>query len=128
MHGYAVTGATHPAQRAAMALIEDSPRIFTEAQGAIRVRWEALRVALKTHLGHDATPPDGAFYHWIELPEAALADPWAFCVRLRDEGGVVLVPGSTFGPQGARYARLSFAASPEQIAEGVKRMAPFWKA
>lgn len=128
VHGYAVTGATHPAQRAAQALVEDSQRIFIAARNEIRVRWEALRAALKDQLGHDATPPDGSFYHWIKLPEAALSDPWAFCVRLRDEGGVVLVPGSTFGPQGKPFARLSFAASPEQISEGVRRMAPFWKA
>ena len=127
VHGYAVTGAAHPAQRAALALIEDSETIFLAARNEIRVRWEALAAALKTHLGQEITPPDGAFYHWIELPEAALPDPWAFCIRLRDEGGVVLVPGSTFGEQGKKFARLSFAASPTQITEGVRRMAPFWK-
>ncbi len=128
VHGYAVTGAAHPAQRAALALLEDSERIFVAARHEIRVRWEALAAALKTHLGQDITPPDGAFYHWMELPETAVADPMAFCLRLRDEGGVVLVPGATFGEQGKRFARLSFAASPAQITEGVRRMAPFWKA
>ena len=128
VHGYAVTGAAHPAQRAALALLEDSEAIFQAARREIRVRWEALEAALKLYLGQAAAPPDGAFYHWMALPEAALPDPWGFCVRLRDEGGVVLVPGSTFGPQGNLFARLSFAAFPEQITEGVKRLAPFWKA
>lgn len=128
VHGYAVTGASHPAQRAALALLEDSESIFIAARREIRVRWEALAAALKLHLGQIVTPPDGAFYHWIELPKSALADPMAFCIRLRDEGGVVVVPGSTFGPQGKRFARLSFAAFPEQITEGVSRMAPFWNA
>ncbi len=126
VHGYAVTGAAHPAQRAALALIEDSESIFISARKEIRARWEALAAALKSHLGHDAEPPDGAFYHFIALPDSALADPMAFCLGLRDEGGVVLVPGSTFGPGGAAHARLSFAAFPHQITEGVKRMAPFW--
>jgi aspartate/methionine/tyrosine aminotransferase len=50
----------------------------------------------------------------------------AFCLRLRDEAGVVLVPGLAFGEGGRSHARLSFAARPEQITEGVKRLAPFW--
>ncbi|HWQ09949.1 MAG TPA: hypothetical protein VN436_12605, partial [Holophaga sp.] len=52
-------------------------------------------------------------------------DPMAFCLRLRDEAKVVLVPGTAFGPGGADRARLSFAARPEQIREGVRRLAGF---
>ncbi|HZU52865.1 MAG TPA: aminotransferase class I/II-fold pyridoxal phosphate-dependent enzyme, partial [Holophagaceae bacterium] len=90
-------------------------------------RWDALASSLKEHLGMDAAPPDGAFYHWLALPVAAHADPMAFCLRLRDEGGVVLVPGLIFGEGGRAFARLSFAASPDQLREGVRRLAPFWE-
>jgi hypothetical protein len=51
----------------------------------------------------------------------------AFCLQLRDETGVVLIPGIVFGEAGRRHVRLSFAAAPEQIAEGIKRLAPYWR-
>lgn len=127
VHAFAVTTAALPSQRAALALIEASGSVLAAARAELRARWEALADALETHLGVVATPPDGAFYHWMPLPRAAHADPMAFCLRLRDEAKVVLVPGLVFGEGGRGFARLSFAASPEQLREGVRRLAPFWE-
>jgi aspartate/methionine/tyrosine aminotransferase len=127
VHAFAVTTAALPAQRAALALIEASETVLVEARHELRARWEALSSALMEHLGLEATPPDGAFYHWMPLPSKAYADPMAFCLRLRDEAKVVLVPGIVFGEGGRGFARLSFAASPDQLKEGVKRLAPFWE-
>ena len=127
VHAFAVTTAALPAQRAALALIEASATVLAEARAELRLRWNALASSLKEHLGMDTAPPDGAFYHWLPLPAAAHADPMAFCLRLRDEGKVVLVPGLIFGERGRAFARLSFAASPEQLREGVRRLAPFWE-
>ena len=73
-------------------------------------------------------PPDGAFYLWLRLPAGAdPADPIAFAIRLRDEAGVVLTPGVVFGEGGRAFARISFAAPPEQLAEGVRRLKPYWR-
>jgi aspartate/methionine/tyrosine aminotransferase len=127
VHAFAVTTAALPMQRAALALIEGSAAVLADARRELRARWDALASSLKEHLGMDAAPPDGAFYHWLALPVAAHADPMAFCLRLRDEGGVVLVPGLIFGEGGRAFARLSFAASPDQLREGVRRLAPFWE-
>ena len=126
LHAFAVTAASATTQRAALALLEASSEVLPQGRREIGIRWEALASAWATHFGTRITPPDGTFYHWVPLPPAAHADPLAFCMRLRDEGKVVLVPGSAFGEAGRGYARLSFAASPEQLAEGVRRMAPFW--
>jgi aspartate/methionine/tyrosine aminotransferase len=125
-HGYAVTGTATPAQWAALALIEDSARVLAEARAAIRLRWDALAEALRTELGLVCDPPDGTFYHFMPLPEKVWADPTAFALKLRDEAGVVLIPGLAFGEGGRGHVRLSFAATPEQLQEGVKRFAPFW--
>ena len=126
VHAFAVTTAALPTQHAALALIEASGTVLAEARRELRLRWDALASALQEHLGVDAAPPDGAFYHWLPLPASAHADPMAFCLRLRDEGKVVLVPGLIFGEGGRGFARLSFAASPGHLQEGVKRLAPFW--
>lgn len=127
VHSYAVTAASSTAQRAALALLEDSEDILAQGRKEIAVRWEALAAAIQEHFGQTPEPPDGAFYHWLPLPAPAHADPLGFCLRLRDEAKVVLVPGTAFGPGGQAFARLSFAAQPEQLAEGIRRIAPFWR-
>ena len=127
VHGYAVTGTATPAQWAALALIEHSDAILAEARAAILERWEALAAALRQELGQVVTPPDGTFYHFMPLPPEAHADPLAFALRLRDEAGVVAIPGLAFGEGGRGHLRLSFAATPEQLLEGIKRLAPYWK-
>ncbi len=127
IHAYAVTTAAMPSQRAALAMLEASDSIFSEARRELSSRFEALAAALKEHRGEVALPPDGAFYHLLPLPQAAHADPMSFCLRLKEEAKVILIPGLVFGEAGRPFARLSFAASPEQIAEGVKRLAPFWE-
>jgi aspartate/methionine/tyrosine aminotransferase len=127
MHGYATTSAAKPAQLAARALIDASETVLAEAREELYARWNALRTAWAEHLGETLEPPDGAFYAFLPLPESAWADPMAFCLQLRDETGVVLIPGIVFGEAGRRHVRLSFAAAPEQIAEGIKRLAPYWR-
>lgn len=127
VHGFAVTAAAIDCQRAAAALVQDADAILAAARRELTARWEALAKALKHGLGIEAQAPDGAFYYWLPLPDHARKDPMAFCIRLRNEGGVVLVPGHTFGEGGRPYLRLSFAAHPEQIALGVMRLRPFWE-
>jgi len=128
VHAFMVTSAARPSQAAALALVEDSDRVLASSRREVQARFAALSAAFKEHFGREITPPDGAFYHWLELPESAevRADPMRFCLRLRDEAGVVLVPGGTFGEAGRTYVRLSFAAHPDQVAEGVRRLAPYW--
>lgn len=126
VHAYATTAAARPCQLAAKALLDDAERVLAQSRAEVARRFDALRGALHRHLGQDARVPDGSFYSWLELPEFAHADPFAFCLRLRDEGKVVLIPGLAFGERGRKHARLSFAAKPEQIEEGVRRMAPYW--
>jgi aspartate/methionine/tyrosine aminotransferase len=125
VHAFAVTAASAPSQRAAAALVEASETVLPDAREEVRRRFEALREAWQEGFGEKLAPPVGGFYHWLRLPEAAHADPMSFCLQLRDEAKVVLVPGIAFGEGGRAYARLSFAARPEQIREGVRRLAAY---
>lgn len=127
VHGYAVTGASVPAQRAATALIEARAGVLPAVRGELQRRYDALATAVKAHMGRTIQPPAGSFYHFLPLPEEAWGDPVEYCTRLRDEARVVLIPGLVFGEAGRRFARLSFAAPPDQVAEGVRRIAAFWQ-
>jgi len=72
-------------------------------------------------------PPDGAFYVFPDCSERirasrhpAVRDSVSLCDYLIDEAKAVCVPGSAFGMEG--HLRLSYAASDEQIAEGMDRI------
>lgn len=127
IHNYMTTAAARPAQEAALALLADSAAIIPAARQALHERWETLKTALSTQLDHEAIQPAGAFYYWLRLPAGAELDPLAFCLRVRDQGKVIIVPGIAFGEAGRAYARVSYAGSPEEIKTGIHRLAPFWR-
>ncbi len=66
------------------------------------------------------TKPDGAFYVFPRILSPMGAGSSALCMRLLDEFGLAVIPGSAFGAEG--YLRLSFAASERDIREGAARL------
>jgi len=87
----------------------------------LRVRRDAMLEALESELP-DArwSRPQGGYFVWLELPEGA--DAGALLERAA-AAGVTFVPGADFG--GApNTARLAFSfVSPDEIREGVRRLA-----
>ncbi len=65
--------------------------------------------------------PEGAFYVFPRLADET--DTARFCSELLEEEGLAVIPGSAFGAEG--YIRLSFAASDDDIREGVNRFKRF---
>lgn len=65
------------------------------------------------------TLPSGGVTGFPRFPD--IDDIEAFCVRLAEEHGVLLVPGSCFGFQG--YARLGFGGPTDHLREGLARLA-----
>lgn len=64
--------------------------------------------------------PEGAFYAFCDITETGMSDI-EFANRALDEAGVQLIPGSLMiGGEG--YVRISYAASLENIHEGVARL------
>jgi aspartate/methionine/tyrosine aminotransferase len=124
LHSFNVTAAAWPAQRAALALLARADEVLETSRREIRARFDVMQAAMREFAGREILPPDGAFYHWMPLPTRAHADPIKYCLMLRDEAKVVVVPGLAFGERGRGFARASFGASLEQIREGVKRLAP----
>jgi aminotransferase len=48
-----------------------------------------------------------------------------FCERLLQEAHVAIIPGDVFGPSGAGYARLCYAASMNHIETALERIEQF---
>ena len=72
--------------------------------------------------GLPSSKPDGAFYVLADV-SAAAPDSVAFARDLAARpAGVACAPGESFGPSAAGMLRLSLAASPEAIDEGIRRI------
>jgi aspartate/methionine/tyrosine aminotransferase len=72
--------------------------------------------------------PVGAFYFFFRVDQrfgAGLASAADFCERLINKEGVALVPGDAFGD--ARWVRLSYAASEDDLNRALERIARFMR-
>ena len=58
-------------------------------------------------------------YLWMPLPDGIPSAQ--FAERLREECGVIVLPGSGFGAGGEGFFRISFIQSPERIAQAAQR-------
>ena len=66
--------------------------------------------------------PGGSFFLMVDIRGSGL-DSWAFATHLVEQHGVVVVPGLAFGAGGEGFVRISLAAAPEAIVEGLARVA-----
>ena len=68
--------------------------------------------------------PKGAFYAFANIKGTGFKSE-EFAMKLFEDQGVLLVPGSAFGNAGEGYIRISFAASEEILSEGLDRIDRF---
>lgn len=68
------------------------------------------------------SPPDGAFYVYVDIEERA-ADSAAFCARLLAEQGIATTPGLDFdAARGGRYFRLSYCGDLADVEDAMQRL------
>ena len=73
------------------------------------------------------SPPDGAFYIYVDISEFS-NDSLSFCKKVLDEAGVAITPGLDFDQKrGNKTIRFSYARSTEDIVEGANRIKNFMK-
>ena len=83
---------------------------------------ELPKAGLKTF-----SPPDGAFYIYIDISEFS-NDSLKFCKDVLEKAGVAITPGLDFDQKrGNSTIRFSYARSTEDIKEGAKRIKKFMK-
>ena len=110
------------AQFGALAAIE-APRDCVHAMAAqFNERRSLLSAGLMAIEGLKLLPPEGAFYAFPDVSGFRL-DSMTLCNRLLDEVGLAVVPGVAFGDD--RCIRLSCAASPATIEDGLERLQRF---
>lgn len=99
-------------QRAAIAAWGDEAHV-AEARDRYRAKRDALLPALEA-IGLRPVGGDATFFLWLALPEDAGGDDEAYALSLLERHGVVVAPGSFFGPGGAGHVRVALVPTLEQ--------------
>ena len=120
------------AQHAALAAMDEHAVLAGHVADYAANRAEVLAALPSLGLAHIA-PPDGAFYIWADVTHligpGGFADSVELALALLEATGVATAPGVDFDPiDGARFLRLSFAVSREEVREGLARMVPWFAA
>jgi LL-diaminopimelate aminotransferase len=79
-----------------------------------------LVVAALRDIGVEVEPPKGTIYVWAPVPRGHSSASFAELVL--EEAGVVVSPGSMYGPSGEGYFRISLTTPDELITEAVERL------
>jgi LL-diaminopimelate aminotransferase len=116
--GFTDTGQYMGIQAAGVAAIESWAEFVPQNLVTFRERRDAAVAAFHAN-GFAADVPLATMYLWMPLPEGIASK--AFADRLREEAGVIVLPGAGFGEGGEGFFRISFIQSPERIAEAARR-------
>lgn len=72
-------------------------------------------------IGLKARASQGTIYVWARIPEGYTSAEYA--TLMLDKAGVIVPPGSAYGPDGEGYIRISLATPDHRLAEALKRIA-----
>jgi aspartate/methionine/tyrosine aminotransferase len=118
---YSTSGVAVFMQRAAAVALRQGEAFIAQQRARAAASRETLLTGLAATGRIEAARPDGAFYLFFSV--AGHPDTRALALRLVDEAGVGLAPGSAFGAGGAPYLRLCYARDPRDIAAATERLA-----
>lgn len=108
------------AQWGALAALTGPQDQISHQRAAYKDRRDKACDLLDSH-GIPYVRPRGAFYLWVDVSD--LTDNVAeFAARAVRERHVAVAPGTTFGPSGEGYVRVSLATDEELLLEGLDRL------
>lgn len=113
------SGVFQAVQEAGIAALSGDQSCVAEARQIYQSRRDLVVKALG-HAGLRAIRPRATFYVWVETPKGYTSAD--FATKVLEETGVVITPGTGFGPSGEGYVRLSLTVNGDRLAEAVQRM------
>ena len=122
VHQYTVSGATTFAQFGAVAAYTGDQGVVDEMVASFDRRRRIIVDGLRTIRGFACPEPRGAFYAFPSVAGTGRSST-ELAELLLEEAGVAVVPGDSFGEAGAGHLRVSYAASDDDLREGVARIA-----
>jgi LL-diaminopimelate aminotransferase len=116
---YVDTGPWLAVQQAAVTALDHAERLVQPVRDELARRRDAAVAALR-EAGFTVDVPRAAMYLWVVLPDGVKSA--AFARRALEERGVVVLPGSGFGPAGEGYFRIALVTSPARLSEAIGRL------
>jgi aspartate aminotransferase len=108
-------------QYAAIEALKDREGTTPRMVGEFTKRREQFIRDLNRVPGFRCTPPEGAFYAWVNISDTGMSAE-ELCRILLEDAGVAAIPGAAFGAAGADFIRFSFASSTVMLQEAVQRI------
>jgi len=71
-------------------------------------------------LGWRFEKPKATFYFWVPVPKGETST--SFAERLLEKCGILVVPGSGYGPAGEGYVRMAITIPKEKIKQAIERL------
>ena len=117
---YSTSGVPVFAQRAAIAALDEGEAFFAHQLSRIRQGRDIICDGLAAIARVRFARPDGAFYLFCSIEGDE--DTRSLALKLVDEAGIGLAPGSAFGAGGEGFLRICFARKAEDMAEATRRL------
>lgn len=114
------SGIFNAIQEAGITALE-GPQDCVEEMRRIYKRRRDLVVNTLSDLGIKAEPSKATIYVWFKVPQGHTSA--SFAEMVLEKAGVVMPPGSGYGPSGEGYARISLTVPDERLKEALDRMA-----
>ncbi len=106
-------------QYAAMAGLDSDQSTLATLKKTYQARRD-LVVETFNALGWNLTPPKATFYIWAPVPKGFTSATFAEYVL--EKAGIVITPGSGYGPNGEGYFRISLTIREERVREAAQRL------
>jgi LL-diaminopimelate aminotransferase len=113
------SGMFEAVQLAAAAALDHGDAAARQMAAIYQRRRDAVCSALE-QIGVAVTPPRGTIYVWAPVPEGH--DSASYCELVLEQSGVVLSPGSAYGPNGEGFFRISLTVPDDRLGEAVERL------
>jgi aspartate/methionine/tyrosine aminotransferase len=108
-----------PIQEAASIALDHAEEITDRLREIFKERHEVISTGL-VELGWEIAPSNGGMFVWAKYPSEM--DDRAFAFKAIDEVGVVMVPGSVFGTEGAGFVRIALIQDAAELKLAVEKL------
>ncbi len=122
IQGHSTSNVCTFAQYGAIAALEGSQDCIAEMLAAFAQRRQFMLEALTAIPGFVCSPPDGAFYMYVNIAKLGMSST-EFASQLLTQQQVAVIPGIAFGTDDC--IRLSYATDLETIRKGMERLDQF---
>lgn len=115
-------GTFGPIQEAAVMALDNAEEITDRLRVEFSARHRVLMKGME-EIGWSATPSNGGMFVWAKYPFDM--DDKEFVFNVIDQCGVVMVPGSIFGSEGAGFVRLALVQKVDVLQKAIDQLRKF---